>query len=444
MRSFALVPRLVPLIAAMCLTGLVSCTGGAQPSAAVTQLRIGVDLPLTGIEGAAAATALNGIKFYVQQHPTLDGLGVSLSTADDAAGGANGAPSPEKGAENVRRFIADPSVVAMLGPFDSSVARAEIPVANAASLAMVTPATSSACLTRDVYLPTLLNPVRTTISCEEAGLPPGSKLRPSHLNNYFRLSTTDTLQGPAAADFAFKNLQLLRVAVISDHEAYGESLAAGFTARLQRLGGIVTGSFTIDAKTSDPTDFLKKSRTDGAQAVYFGGTTGDHACDVRAEMASIFPEGEATPFLSGDGIAGDPACVDAAGGNSAGIYATVPFVDATTRDAAQPVITAFKRTFGSADAYGPYTMLAYDATAVLYASLQRAIAASGGQVPVRGNVTSQLSVMQQFTGVTGTIGFDAAGDTTNRVLTVLEPAGGEPSLAWKAVTTIDYSSALPY
>ena len=444
MRSFAFMPRLVSLTAALCLISAVSCTGGAKPSGPVARLHIGVDLPLSGTERAAAMTALNGIKFYVQQHPALDGFEVSLTTADDAAGGANGAPSPDKGVEDVRRFITDPRLVAMLGPFDSSVARAEIPVANAAGLAMVSPATSSACLTRDVYLPILLNPVRTSISCEEAGLPPASKLRPSHLNNYFRLSTTDTLQGPAAADFAFKNLQVLRVAVISDHEAYGEGLAAGFTARLQRLGGIVTGSFTIDAKTPDPTDFLKKSRADGAQAVYFGGTTADHACDVRAEMVSIFPEGEATPFLSGDGIAGDPVCVDAAGGNSAGIYATVPFADATARNAAQPVIAAFKRAFGAAGAYGPYTMLAYDAAAVLYASLHRAIAASGGQLPVRGNVTSQLSVIQDLAGVTGALGFDGAGDTTNRVLTVLEPAGADPNLAWKPVTTIDYSSALPY
>lgn len=444
MRSFAFVPRLLSLPAMLCLIIAVSCTGAAQPRAPIPQLHIGVDLPLSGSEGAAAMTALNGIRFYVQQHPTLDGFEVSLATADDAAAGANGAPSPEKGAENVRRFIADSNLVAMLGPFDSSVARAEIPVANAAGLAMVSPATSSACLTRDVYLPVLLNPVRTPVSCQEAGLPAASSLRPTHLNNYFRLSTTDTLQGPAAADFAFKNLQLLRVAVISDHEAYGESLAAGFTARLQRLGGVVTGTFTLNVKTPDPTDFLKQSKAEGAQAVYFGGTTADHACEVRAEMASIFPEGEATPFLSGDGIAGDPACVTAAGGNSAGIYATVPIVDATDRAAAQPVIAAFRHDFGSTDAYGPYTLLSYDATAVLYAALDRAISAGGGRLPGRADVASQLASTQGFQGTTGTLGFDPAGDTTNRILSVLEPAGGDLNTAWKVVGEIDYTSGLPY
>ncbi len=437
-------PRLVCVAAAVGVLLASACTGDTQQSGAGRGLHIGVDLPLTGGEGRAALTALDGIRFYVRQHPILDGFEVSLVTADDASGGADGAPSPSQGAGNVDRFLADPNLVAMIGPFDSSVARAEIPIANRAGLAMVSPATSSPCLTRDIYLPDALSPVRVGITCKEAGLPTGSSLRPSHVNNYFRLTTTDDLQGPAAADFAFENLRVMRVAVISDHESYGQSLAAAFTARFRRLGGIVTGSFTLDAKTPDPTAFLNRSKTDGAQAVYFGGTTQDRACEVRAQMAALFPEGEATPFLSGDGIADDPACVQGAGGNTAGIYATVPFVDATERDTAQPVIAAFRRAFGSTNAYGPYTMLAYDAAAVLYAALDRAIAASGGQLPVRGNVVSQLSATQQFAGVTGQIGFDGAGDTTNRVVSVFEPAGLDPAAPWKLVHEIDYSAKLPY
>ncbi|HYL06998.1 MAG TPA: branched-chain amino acid ABC transporter substrate-binding protein, partial [Candidatus Udaeobacter sp.] len=266
----------------------------------------------------------------------------------------------------------------------------------------------------------------------------------THLNNFFRLTTTDELQGPAAADYLFNTLHLIRAAVISDHETYGQSLAAAFDSRLQRLGGTVVGKLTLDAKTPDVSGFLKAVKSDGAQAVYFGGTTQDRACEVRAQMAAIFPEGEATPFLSGDGVAQDPACVGAAAGNSLGVYATAPFVDATNIDGAQPVIAAFKRSFGSTAAYGPYTMLAYDAAAVLYAALDRAIRGSGGQLPVRGNVVSQLSTTTQFAGVTGTFGFDAAGDTTNRSLSLFEPTGPDPAAPWRLVTTIDYSAGLPY
>lgn len=441
MPSFGFVSRLPHVALAAVLLIAAACSGSGQPGAPVKPLHIGVELPLTGSEGRAAVTALDGARFYVRQHPTLDGFAVSLVTGDDGGGGQ---PSADLGARNVRRFIADPSLVAMIGPFDSSVARAEIPVANEAGLAMVSPATSSPCLTRDIYLPVLLNPLRAAISCKEAGLPPASSLRPSHVNNYFRLTTTDELQGPAAADFFFTSLQLVRAAVINDHEAYGEGLAASFSARLQRLGGVVVGSYTVDPKNPDATTFLKTALASGAQAVYFGGTTDSHACEIRAQMASIFPLGETTPFLSGDGIAEDPACVNAAGTNSAGIYATVPFVDANTLEAAQPDIAAFKAAFGNTADYGPYTMLAYDATAVLYAAIHRAIAAAGGQLPERGNVISQLSVPDKLAGVTGSIGFDAAGDTTNRILSVFEPAGTDPAAPWRLVKTIDYSAGLPY
>lgn len=422
------------------LSSACSLIGQGGPTASA--LHIGVDLPLTGPGGRAAVPALNGIRFYVQQHPTIDGFTVSLSVADDGAGGQ---PNALRGAANVQAFLSDPNLVAMIGPFSSGVARKEIPVANAAQLAMVSPATSSPCLTKDVLLPSLLTPNRGQISCKDAGLPAASELRPTHINNFFRLTATDELQGPAAADYVYKTLHMFRVAVISDHEVYGQSLAEAFTARLQRLGGTVVGHLDLDPKTSaDATAFLTSMKAAGAQAVYFGGVTRSHGCLIRAQMKSVFEPGEATPYLGADGIAADPACVRDAAANFTGIYATVPVIDADARAAAAPTIKAFKAAFGAATDYGPYTIVAYDATAILYAALDRAIRASGGQLPARGNVISQLSVTSGFAGVTGTIGFDPAGDTTNRIVSILEPASSEPRTPWKLVDSIDYSTTLPY
>ncbi|HET7338275.1 MAG TPA: ABC transporter substrate-binding protein, partial [Candidatus Dormibacteraeota bacterium] len=144
-------------------------------------IKIGVDLPLSGVEARAATPALNGIKFYVRRHPSIDGFDVTLRIANDMA-------DPSLGAANVRAFLTDPRLVAMLGPFDAAVARQEIPVANAAGLAMVTPATSNPCLTRDIFTPARLNPARVAITCREAGLPAASELRPEKTNDFFRLT----------------------------------------------------------------------------------------------------------------------------------------------------------------------------------------------------------------------------------------------------------------
>jgi len=332
----------------------------------------------------------------------------------------------------------------MLGPFDSAVARSEIPAANDAALAMVTPVTSSPCLTRDVYLPAGLNPSGTSITCKDAGLPAASQLRPSHINNYFRLATTDDLQGPAAADYAAKTLRLIHAAVISDGEAYGEALANSFTERFARLGGTVLGRIDLKPATNqDVSSWLKTMKGDGVQAIYFGGATSGKGCQIRAEMAGVFDPGASTPFLGGDGIADDPACVTDAGANSDGIVATVPAVDAASEPTASSVIAAFMSAYKHANDYGPETIAAYDAAGVVYTAVDRAIRAADGRLPARGDVISQLSVTTGYAGATGTFGFDAAGDITHRVVS-LYAAGRDPKLPWRFVQAFDYSAALPY
>ena len=427
------------VLAALALTAC-SVPGFGGPPAPV--LKIGVDLPLGGAEGRVATPALEGVRFYVQQHPTLDGFAIELVAKDDSLGGTPEAPL---GAANVQALASDPLVMAVIGPFDSSVARAEIPVANQASLAMVSPATSSPCLTKPDYVPAPLRPSHVAVSCKDAGLPAPADLRPSGVNNYFRLAATDDLQGPAAADYAIRSLHLLRVATISDHEAYGQALAGSFAARFQALGGSIVGRLDLDpSATLDATAYLGRMKADGAQAIYFGGITANKGCVVRAEMAGVFAAGEAAPFLGGDGIADDPACTQDAGANAAGIYATVPIVDASSVGTAEPVIAAFKSVFPDPKDYGAYTVIAYDAAAVVYDALDRAIKAAGGQAPPRGNVISQLSATRDFDGVTGVFGFDAGGDSTRRVLTVYESLAEAPRGPWKRVSSVDYTGALPY
>ena len=427
--------------AAAALLALTVACSTSSPAPAGKVLRIGVDLPLTGPESRAATPALSGVRFFVQTHPTLDGFRVELDVRDDAGGGA---PDPARGAANVDHFVSDPSVVAMIGPFDGAVARKEIPIANSAGLAMVSPATGNPCLTRDVYLPAMLNPARTAISCKAAGLPSSSELRSARTNNFFRLTVTDDLQGAAAADFAFTTLHVLRAAVISDHESYGQGLASAFSARLQRLGGSVLGRLDADPNgKADVQAFLARMRADDAQAVYYGGGS-SAGCAIRAQMAPLFATGEATPFLGGDGIAHDPQCIRASGQNSAGIYATVPIADASSLAGARRLVQEFKAAFGSSAAYGPYTMVAYDATAVLYAALDRAIRASGGELPSRPRVVSAVAETSGLAGATGNLGFDASGDTTNRVISIFEAPGPDARTAWKPAGVVDYSARLPY
>ena len=403
-------------------------------------IKIGVDLPLSGAEARAAVPALNGIRYYVQQHPTLDGFTIVLSESDDSTGGL---PDPNRGADNVHAFLRDPLVAAIIGPFDSNVARAEIPVTNSSLLGMVSPVTSSPCLTQDVYLPAALSLSHIAVTCKDAGLPAANDLHTSGSNNYFRLAPTDQLQGPAAADHLFKTLQLFRVAVISDHEAYGQALADSFTTRYVKLGGSVVGRLDLDS-SADPVAFLKRMKADGARAVYYGGVTANRGCAIRSEMLDTFGTDVTIPFLGGDGIAEDPACVRDAGANFAGMYATVPTIDPSELRSAAPVIKGFKNAYPNPLDYGRYTVIAYDATAVVYDAIDRAITASGGKQPPRATVLAMLAATSGPGGATGTIRFDSNGDTTHRVITIVESPGIDRTAPWLSVAFVDYSGALPY
>jgi branched-chain amino acid transport system substrate-binding protein len=422
------------------LLALPACGVPAAPEAKT--ITIGVDLPLTGDEGRAGQSTLNGIRYFVQETPTLGGYNIVLDVRDSA--GAN-ARDTSRGVKNIKAFIADRRVVAMLGPFDSSIARAQIPIANQAHMAMVSPATSSRCLTKEPYLPTTLSPHRTPISCKEAGLPTPADLRPTGVNNYFRLSTTDELQGPAAADYARKKLHLMRVAVVAQREAYGQLLSNSFTARFNKLGGTVVARQELDlGSTFDLTAFLEQAKSKGAQGVYFGGAASNHGCTVRHQMASVFEIGPGSPFLGGDGIALDPTCVRDAGANATGIYATVPAPDPEQIDSASRLIQKFKTQYGRPGDFGPYTIAAYDATGVLYDALDRAIRAAGGNIPFRDTIVSQLAATTEFTGATGIFGFDKDGDTTLRMVSIFKPGGNDVRSAWKWVDTISYTKTLPY
>ena len=123
-----------------------ACLGGTPTQV----IRIGVDLPLSGTEGRAGTPVLNGVEFFVHQHPTIDGFNVEVVPRDDAVGGLE---DPAQGERNVKSLAADPLVLGVIGPFDSNVARLDIPIANVGHLALISPAVSSRCLTKEPFRP---------------------------------------------------------------------------------------------------------------------------------------------------------------------------------------------------------------------------------------------------------------------------------------------------
>jgi branched-chain amino acid transport system substrate-binding protein len=403
--------------------GLAAC-GSSSTAGNKGTIKIGVDLPESGNETSNGIPTLNGVKFAVQEAGSIKGFTLAIENKDDAV---NGAHDPQKGVQNVRDLLADTAVLAMVGPFNSSVARAEIPVTNQSHLAQISPANTNQCLTKDIYIPTSLG-VPKDISCPDAGLPSPAALRPSSPNNYFRVATTDDLQGPAMADYAYDTLHLKNIAVASDNQVYGKGIADTFSQEFKHKGGAIAGRQDFDTTTTnDFKPFFSGNKT--ADGVYFGGTDATKVCVARSQQKGILD----VPFMGGDGIVTSQCLKDAAN-NAAGMFGTTATADATKVAASASIIANFKKAFPNKDDFGAYSMPAYDAAKIEIAAIGRAIDAAGGNMPTRLQVTTEVAKTKDYTGALGTYSFNDKGDTTAHILTIYKTTG--TPIDWNSIDVV--------
>jgi branched-chain amino acid transport system substrate-binding protein len=412
---------------------LAACGNSSTGNAVKGTIKIGVDLPESGAETSNGIPTLNGVKFAVSQLKSVDGFNLEVFNLDDAV---NGVHDPQKGAQNVQQFVDDTKVLGVIGPFNSSVARAEIPITNRAHLVQISPANTNQCLTKDVYIAQSLSGV-PDVDCKAAGVPFPKDLRPTGTNNYFRVATTDDNQGPANSDYAFNTLKLTKVGVASDAEAYGKGIADTFSARFVKDGGTVVKrqDFPNASHVSDFKPFLRAALAAGAQGIYFGGTDSNNACVVRQQMVSAGFAASA-PFLGGDGIVTDQ-CIKDASAAAVGMYGTVATVAAEQVSGASSTISAFKAAYPNKSDYGAYTMPAYDCAKILVAAIDKAIKANGGNMPSRQQVLDQM-YKTDYNGVLGHTSFDQLGDTTNKVITIYSVKAA--TTGWEVVSTVNVSS----
>ncbi|HXX78377.1 MAG TPA: ABC transporter substrate-binding protein, partial [Ktedonobacteraceae bacterium] len=196
-RMFALamgIPLLLAILAA-CGSGTSSTGGGSTPAATASYtIKIGTDLPVSGKDESSGKPAQDGAQLAVDQanqNHTVANVTFVFDPKDDV--GPSGTHDPTVGAQNVTALVADAEVAGMVGPFNSSVAKAEMPITNQGYLAQISPANTNPCLTKDT--------AESGCSGTNNLIP---TLRPTSKVNYFRVATTDDHQGPAGADYQAK------------------------------------------------------------------------------------------------------------------------------------------------------------------------------------------------------------------------------------------------
>jgi branched-chain amino acid transport system substrate-binding protein len=403
MRQSALALLTVPLlISGACAIGTATPAPTGPPAGDII---IASDLPISNIYGDGTELE-KAIRLAVAQHPTIGRFKLAYWSLNDAVA-TN--PSVEKGVQNVSQMIDDPRVLAMVGSYTSYVSLDEIPVANSSFLAMISPSNTDVCLT---WSGPNCNSLRES-------------LRPTGLNNYFRLPPPDAVQGTAMARYVVENRAVRRVAVINEWGSDGDDIIGPFAAELGRHGGSVVLRRDFDSSTVDFTSFLADAHAKGAQAIYAVGSA--EVCAARAQMT------DDAMFLGTDGISTQPECISQAVRRGDSMLATLPDVDITysSDSAAIKAVQAFHNAYPRST-IPEYTFAAYDCAQILIAAIQRAVELNGGGIPNRRQVLDQVAQIH-YTGVTGTYSFDKYGDAVSPLMSIYQVVNGQ----WKYLSKID-------
>ncbi|MEP7379584.1 MAG: branched-chain amino acid ABC transporter substrate-binding protein [Chloroflexota bacterium] len=382
---------LIVVLAAACNAG-----GGGKI------IRIGIELPQSGNEVANGGPTKNGVLLAIKQANAANkvaGFTFADNNQDDAV---NGVHDPTKGADNMRILVADTTVLGVVGPFNSGVARAEIPVSNESGLAQCSPANTGTDLTQagsDVY-----------------------RFNKQAKRNYFRVAAPDNIQGPAGADYTYTDLGKHSVFIMDDTEPFGVGVADAFEARFKELGGTVVGTrASVPKSTTDYTPFFTAAAALNPEAVYFGGTQVTGGGLARKQMVAAGMG--AIPFVGPDGIA------DLGAGGNTGAFITLAGVEnsndvhgtvAGLHDlpASSTFNTDYQAEYNTAP--GAYSALGYScAQAIIQAVAATATAANGDFTKWRGLVRDYIfdtAAHHTYDTVMGTISFNACGDIEQPVM----------------------------
>jgi branched-chain amino acid transport system substrate-binding protein len=398
--------------------------GGSAPAAGDTSkgtVKIAIELPLQGSDKAASDPIVNGVKLALKQAGgAAGGYKIELPNSaiyDDTLSGAH---DPQTGANNMTKIVTDTDIVAVVGPLNSNVAKAQIPISNEGGLLQCSPANTNTALTQG---------------------PDAAALR-TKPNNYIRVTTTDSVQGPAAAQYIYETLGKKSVYIIDDTETFGKGVADAFEAEFKTRGGTVVKHDAAPKTTQDYVSIMTAAKALNPESIYFGGVTASGGARIllAAQQVGL---GD-VPYVGPDGINdGSAATKDsflnlaaAAAKNS---YSTL--AGAGTFDGKAKFDADYKAEYGI-DATG-YAGQGFGCTQVILDAIGRAGATAADKSALREAVrVAGTDSTHTYATALGNLTFDANGDTSQKIVSIygFDPAGASGKGDWKFATQVDYAA----
>ncbi|GCE12752.1 branched-chain amino acid ABC transporter substrate-binding protein [Tengunoibacter tsumagoiensis] len=426
-RIFALSLSVPLLLGTLAACGAGTSSGSTSNNDVVT-IKVATELPVSGKDTSSGKPTENGAHVAVDElQNSIPGYKIVFEAKDDV--GSAGTNDPTVGAQNIKSLITDTQVAGVVGPFNSGVAKAEMPDANNAPLALISPSNTNQCLTQE-------NP---DIGCKGSNdLVP--TLRPTGKVTYFRIATTDDHQGPANADYLYKeaNLNLKKAYVIDDTTVYGVGIATTFSNEWTKLGGTVLGRSSEPSTTTSYVSLLTDIASKQPDVIYFGGTDANGGLSVRQQMQQV-PALKNTVYAGGDGLVTDTFATTI-GTTGGPVFGTVASSDSSKNPNYQKFLDSYKK-YGD---IGSYSAAGYDCMKILINAIHKAIdagakpAASGDTEAAKKFRQAVIDQIQKtsYDGLTGHHSFDVNGDTTNKVITIQQIETVDGKAAWKILKSV--------
>ena len=360
-RLAVVVALAVTAAAALAATAVAgpATTGAAQAVSCKKTLKIALITPLTGGAGFLGQQQLSWARFAVKNLAKKQyGLNVRLVTGDTPV-----EKGPGEGLTVAQKFIADSSVVAVIGPATSGAVASASKALDAAGLAHISPSATRTSLTK------------------------GANLEAT--KSFFRVVPGDYVQGPTDANFMVSKLNVKKVVLIDFQEPYSVGLADAAETVLKQKG-VSTTRLSTSVNTTDFSSLVTRVPSD-ADIVFF---PTQQPADAQTFGQQLLEQGKRAKVFGGDG-ANDPSAFKLAGSyvsnfapDISGIASSKALIDGWKKD--NP-----RATLGS---FGPP---AYLAVQVALNAMKRACDAGKGQIRERRDVVRNVKRIRLANSILG-------------------------------------------
>jgi len=345
-------------------------------------IKIALGLPLTGDIASLGQGIKRAAEMAIEEANASGKFPVKIETIafDDRS-------DPKEAVSVANRIVSDPDVIGVIGHFNSGCSIPASSVYAAAHLPMLTPASSNPTLTTQQLSPQWTWP-----------------------KNIFRGNTTDNVQGAVGADFVFKNLKVTKAAVIHDKTAYGQGVGEEFKKQFLADGGTMVAFEGLQVGDRDFRSLLTRVKSQGPNALYFGGMFSEGGILVRQARDIGFTGAFVTCEANYD-----PAFLNVAGKAAEGAYVTFLGSPPELLPSAREFVERYKKRYPNNDLKS-YDHYGYAVASILLTALH----AVG---PDRDKIIAYIH-QNKFEGPLGTTSFDEKGDTLNKTITLFQVQNG--------------------